>query len=267
TVFRPWDLHNYFMVELPFGRDFVNFWLAGQLALHGPLDLLVDIQAYNDWIADRFAHTTPGDLLLFSYPPSILPFLIPFGALPYVPALILWTAINLALLAWATRQITTDNRPIVAACLSPAAVMMVAYGHFGGVVAALAITAFTRASQRPALAGLCLALISVKPQLAVSIGVLMLLIGQWRAVAWSLPFAAAMIGLSVMLFGVAPWINFFRIMVPYLSWIIGDYIVDHLRIMLSLYGAARLNGLSFGAAQAVQLAFALVVFGATALLV
>lgn len=267
TVFRPWDLHDRFMVELPFGRDFVNFWLAGRLALQGPLDLLVDIQAWNDLIADEFAHTAPSDLFFFSYPPSILPFLVPFGALPYVPAAIAWTIVNLALLAWATRQITTDKRPVVAACLSPAAVMMVAYGHFGGAVAALAITAFTRASQRPALAGLCLALISVKPQLAVSIGVLLLLIGQWRAVAWSLPFAAAMIGLSIVLFGTTPWINFFRIIVPYLSWIIGDYILDHLRIMLSLYGAARLNGLSYGAAQAVQFAFALVVFVATARLV
>jgi alpha-1,2-mannosyltransferase len=262
---RPWNLADHFMVGAPFGRDFVNFWLGGRLALEGRLDLLADLPAYNTLIVERFGHTAD-DFFVFSYPPSLLAFLVPFGALPYVPALVVWTVVNLALLAWATRLIAIDRRAVVAACLSPAAVTMVTYGHFGGALAALAIFALTRGSQRPVLAGICLALISVKPQLAATLGLLMVLIGQWRAVAWSLPGAAAVIGLSIVLFGVTPWANFFNVSVPFHAWMIGDFVADHLRNTLSLYAVARLGGLSFGTAQALQLGFGLSVLVGAAML-
>ena len=163
---RPWNLADHVMVGAPFGRDFVNFWSAGRLALDGRLDLLADLPGYNALIVERFHHTTE-DFFIFSYPPSLLLFLVPFGALPFVPALLLWTALNVALLAWTTRQIAGDRWPVVATCLSPAALIVVTYGHFGGVLAALAVLAVTRAARQPMLAGACLALVSVKPQLAL----------------------------------------------------------------------------------------------------
>jgi alpha-1,2-mannosyltransferase len=265
-VCRPWNLTDHFMVGAPFGRDFVNFWMGGRLALEGRFDLLADLAAYNALIVERFGHSAE-DFFVFSYPPSLLAFLVPFGALPYLPALIVWTAINLALLAWSTSLIAIDRRPVMAACLSPAAMIMVTYGHFSGALAALAIFALTRGSRRPVLAGMCLALISVKPQFAATLGLLMLLIGQWRAVAWSLPGAAAVIGVSILAFGLTPWMNFFNVSVPFHSWLIGDFVLDHLRTMLSIYGAARLGGLSFVAAQVLQVGFGLAIIAGTAMLV
>lgn len=262
---QPWNLFDQFMIGAPLGRDFVNFWLGGRLALDGRLDLLSDLLGYNALIVDRFGHSAE-DFFVFSYPPNILPFLVPFGALPYVPALVVWTALNLALLAWTAWSIGSERRAAVAACLSPATVMMVTYGHFGGLLAALATFAITRAQRKPALAGLCLALISVKPQLAAVLGLLMLLIGHWRAVAWSLPGAAALIGLSALLFGPAPWVKYIEVTVPFHTWLIGNFVPDHLRTMLSLYAAARLEGVSFGAAGALQLGFGLAVIAAAALL-
>src|SRR5215831_2390891 len=87
AICRPWDLADHFMVGAPFGRDFVNYWMGGRLALDGQLDLLTDLRAYNALIVARFGHSAD-DFFVFSYPPSLLPFLMPFGALPYVPALI-----------------------------------------------------------------------------------------------------------------------------------------------------------------------------------
>ena len=265
AICKPWNLTDHFMVGAPVGRDFVNYWMGGRLALEGRLDVLVDLHAYNAAIVERFGHTAD-DFFVFSYPPSLLPFLVPFGALPYQPALIAWTVINLALLVWSVRLISADRRPMIAAALSPAALTMVTYGQFSGAMAALAILAMTRASQRPMLAGLCLALISVKPQLAAVIGLLMLLIGQWRAVAWSVPGAAAIAGLSALLFGLSPWRDFFAVTVPFHVWLIEDFILDHLRTMLSLYAAARLAGLSFVAAQAIQMSFGLAVVAGAVLL-
>jgi alpha-1,2-mannosyltransferase len=262
---RPWDLTDHFMVGAPFGRDFVNYWMGGRLALDGRLDLLVDLRAYNALIVERFGHSAE-DFFVFSYPPSLLPFLVPFGALPYVPALIVWTAANLALLAWSVRLLDPDRRPMVAACLAPATLTMVVYGQFSGAVAALAIAAITRGARRPVLAGLCLALISVKPQLAAVVGLLMLLIGQWRAVACALPGAAAVAGLPALLFGLAPWESFFHVTVPFHAWLFQDFVPDHLRSVLSIYAAARLEGMSFIAAQAVQTGVGLATVAAAVLL-
>jgi alpha-1,2-mannosyltransferase len=265
AICKPWNLTDHFMIGAPFGRDFVNYWMGGRLALDGHLDVLADMRAYNALIVARFGHMAE-DFFVFSYPPSLLPFLLPFGGLPYVPALTLWTAVNLALLAWSVHLVGPGRRPMVAACLSPAALTMVVYGQFSGAVAALAIAAITRGARRPVVAGLCLALISVKPQLAAVVGLVMLLIGQWRAVAWSVPGAAAVAGLPVLLFGPAPWENFFHVTVPFHVWLVQDFILDHLRTMLSLYAAGRLEGLSFAAAQAVQFTFALVTVAAAVLL-
>jgi alpha-1,2-mannosyltransferase len=266
VVCKPWNLTDHFMIGAPLGRDFVNFWLGGRLALEGRLDVLVDLPAYNGLVAEWFGHRTD-DFSIFSYPPHILPFLVPFGALPFQPALIVWTAINVALLAWSARLITTDRWPVMATCLSPAAMVMVTFGHFSGALAALAIFAVTRASRRPVLAGICLALISVKPQFAATLGLLMLLIGQWRAVAWSVAGAAAMIGFSILVFGLSPWTNFFNVTIPFHTWLISDFVLDHLRNTLSVYAAARLSGLSFVAAQALQLGFSLAVVAGTVMLV
>jgi alpha-1,2-mannosyltransferase len=265
AICEPWNLTDHFMVGAPFGRDFVNYWMGGRLALDGQLDLLTDLRAYNAVIVERFGHSAD-DFFVFSYPPSLLPFLVPFGALPYLPALILWTAINLGLLAWSARLIGANRRALVATALAPATLTMVVYGQFSGAMAALAILAITRAARRPALAGLCLALISVKPQLAAVIGLIMLLIGQWRAVAWSVPGAAAIAGLSALMFGLTPWKSFIDITLPFQVWLIQDFILDHLRTMLSLYGAARLGGLSFAAAQIVQFVFGLAVIAGAVLL-
>jgi alpha-1,2-mannosyltransferase len=266
VVCRPWNLTDHIMIGAPFGRDYVNFWMGGRLALEGRLDLLVDLRAYNALIADKFSHWND-DFFIFSYPPTLLPFLVPFGAMPYVPSLLVWTAVNFALLAWSARLIERDRWPAIAACLSPAAVMMVTYGHFSGVLAALATVAVTRGRARPLLAGMCLALISVKPQFAALLGIVMVLAGQWRAVAWSVPGAAGLIGLSILLFGIAPWRGFFEVTVPFHSWLIREYVVDHLRNTLSLYAAARLEGLSFAAAQTLQAGFSLAVVAGSGLLV
>jgi len=262
---KPWNLTDHFMVGAPFGRDFVNYWMGGRLALEGRLEVLADLRAYNALIATQFGHTAE-DFFVFSYPPNLLPFLVPFGALPYLPAVTAWTAINLALLAWSVRLIDPDRRALVAACLSPAALTMVAYGHFGGALAALAVLALTRGARQPVLAGLCLALMTVKPQLAAAVGLLMLLIGQWRAIAWSVAGTVGLAGLSVLLFGLTPWRDFLHVTVPFQVWLIQDFILDHLRNTLSLYAAARLAGLSFMAAQIVQTGFGLAAIAGAVLL-
>ncbi len=266
-VYCPWNLHTAFMIGAPFGRDFANFWAGGRLALAGQLDLFTDLAGYNAFVSAALEHTNAH--LVFSYPPHILPFLAPFGALPFLPALLVWTASNVILLARSVRLLAPNEsvRLDIAACLSPAAITMIAYGHFGGALAFLGIYVLTRADRDPRLAGACLALMSVKPQLAVSLGIFLLLIGRWRAVLWSLPATAALVGLSLALFGLRPWLNFVEWTIPYQAGLMSDYVRDQLMTMASVYAAARLAGLAAWSGFALQYSFALLVLVGSAVLV
>ena len=264
AIYKPWNLTDHFMVGAPFGRDFVNYWMGGRLALEGRLDLLADLRAYNALIVDQFGHSAD-DFFVFSYPPSLLPFLIPFGALPYGWALAIWTAINLALLAWSVRLIGANGRPLIAACLSPAALMMVVYGQFGGVLRRSPL----RRSRAVATAWSCRCVPCAHHCQAAARRrrrLLMLLIGQWRAVVWAIPGAAAVTALPVLLFGLGPWVSFVQVTVPFHVWLFQSFVVDHLRTLLSVYAAARLGGMSYIAAQTVQMIFGVAVVAAAVLL-
>jgi hypothetical protein len=264
-VCHPWDLRNAFMIGAPVGRDFANFWLAGRLALEGRLDLLVDLPGYNALLFHVFDHFAT-DWLAFSYPPTALLFLAPFGALPHLPAVLLWTAANLALMAGAIRLLSADRALPWIVCISPGAFMMVAFGHFGGALGFLATYALTGADRRPALAGICLALLGVKPQFAASLAVLLLLTGGWRVVAYAVPASAALVAASVVAFGIQPWLNFFEWTIPFQNRVMAN-IPDKAFWMMSVYTTARMAGLPQWAAWALQVPYsAAVMAGAVFLL-
>jgi alpha-1,2-mannosyltransferase len=265
VVGRPWDLENGFMIGAHVGRDFANFWLAGRLAIEGRLDLLVDLPAYNDLFSHTFNHT-PEESFVYSYPPLNLLLVVPFSALPFVPAVYLWSAANLICIERSTRLLSKDWKLAAAACLSPAVLTMLAFGHFGGLLALLATFALTRAHRQPIFAGLCLALMSVKPQFALTWGLLLTFAGQWRAVLWSVPPALGLVALSMLAFGIKPWVNFFEWTVPFHAQLISSYLPEGLRNMISVYAGARMAGLPGWLAQLVQYAFSLVVMVKAALL-
>lgn len=261
VVCRPWDLHDALMIGAPIGRDFANFWIGGVLAIKGKLDLLVDFDGYNELLFQTFHHNPRG--LVFSYPPHILLFLVPFGALWHPLSVVVWSAGNLWLAARAVRLLSDERGLPWIAVLSPAALIMVAMGHFGGALAYLAIFILTRAGARPVLAGCCLALLTVKPQFAASMGLFLLLVGQWRVLVSGAVATASLVGLSVLAFGVQPWIGFFEWTLPFHAQLLANFQVGAFRTAMSIYTTARMEGLGDGAAKVLQLGFALPVLAAT----
>jgi alpha-1,2-mannosyltransferase len=246
VVCRPWDLVDGFMIGAPIGRDFANMWLGGRLALDGQLNLLIELPAYKELFSRVFAHN-PEDTFVFSYPPHSLLLLAPFAALPFTVAVLLWTAVNLACIAWAARLLayqTTvqESGPPLAllACLSPAALTMAAFGHFGGMLGLLAVYFFIRADSRPILAGACLALTSIKPQFAVMFGILLIITGRWRVVLWSMPATLILVALSVLALGIQPWVNFVTWTVPFHGQLVSGTRLAALGMVISPYAGLLL---------------------------
>lgn len=250
---RPWDVHGW-MIGAPLGRDFVNFWMGPRLVLAGQGAVLGDLPAYGAAITAAFG-LTQAHGLLFSYPPHAMLLFAPFALMPFVPGVVLWTALNLAALALATRILLRGAPllgPALAVCLSPPAVAMMMYGHFDGFLALAAIVALTEAERRPVLSGLGLAVLSTKPQFACAIGSMLLFGGHWRCLVAGAAATLALVALSVAVFGLDVWRIFVTVLMPVHSAFVTAFDARMIRTSVSAYFAARYSGLPGPVAWAIQ---------------
>lgn len=249
---RPWIFHGW-MMGAPLGRDFVNFWIAPRLVLAGQGSVLADLPAYAETVMTAFGLSRDPHLL-FSYPPHALLFLVPFAGLPFLPAVLIWTGLNLAALAWATRLTdrAADGTRLVLVCLSPPAVAMMMYGHFGGLLA-LGTTAMLRESdRRPWLAALCFACLTVKPQFAAALGLILLCAGRWRCLIASGVATAVLVGISVAAFGLELWDRFVLVTMPIQSAFVSAFQARAIETSITPYFIARFWGLPAAAAWTIQ---------------
>ena len=180
---------------------------------------------------------------VFPYPPSARLLMLPFGAMPYGAAAAIWSALNLFCIYRAAELIQPRRDLALFAALSPAALVALASGYAGGFLALMAAIVVVQGRERPGRAGLCLALITVQPQLALLLGLMLSLLGYRRAVLIAIPWTLALLAASVITFGVDPWTEFLRAGATQPA------------AALSLDAGARMVGLPGWAAQTLQWSF------------
>lgn len=185
------------------GRDFLNLWAGGRLAIAGRLDALYDLGRYHDFLQASFG---PLALHIYSYPPTSLLLDLPFGALPYPLAYALWTIGGAALFGWAARaHLREAGLPAWLALATPAATINLWAGHFGFLMGALWLLAFRDLDGRPKRAGLTTALMAVKPHMALLIPLLLLRRGRWTTILVAGAGVAAIAVASLLAFGPGLW--------------------------------------------------------------
>ncbi|HXW85675.1 MAG TPA: glycosyltransferase family 87 protein, partial [Candidatus Binataceae bacterium] len=149
----------------PLGADFVAMWTAGRLALHG-----VPVAAYDQarlLIAQRAALADPKlALCAFFYPPIYLLTALPFAALPYLGALLVWTALGLGVYLVVIRRVVPRPETLLLALAFPGALVNLTNGQNGFFTAALLGAGLLSLAERPFTAGLLFGLLATKPQLA-----------------------------------------------------------------------------------------------------
>ncbi len=189
-----------------FGLDFVNFWSAGRLVLDGLVAQGYDPAAYKALLKSWFA---PASIFTnLSYPPSLLPWLTPFAALPFLGAYALWAALGVAAFVAAAlgRYPAREDVPLIAVLIaSPVVISNLVFGQIALIMTLLFVGAMRVLPTRPVLAGVLIGLITMKPQLGVLIPVFLLALGSWRAIFAATATALALFAFSAALFGFAPW--------------------------------------------------------------
>jgi hypothetical protein len=189
----------------------------------------------------------------FPYPPHARLLMLPFGAMPYGAAAAIWSALNLFCIYRAAELIHPRRDLALFAALSPAALTVLAFGYAGGFLALLSAVVIVQGAERPVRGGLCLALMTVQPQLAFLFGMMLLVLGYRRAVVMAVPWTLALLAASVITFGHEPWIAFLQSGAPQAA------------APLSLEAAAGMAGLPGWAGQVLQWSFGFAVLAGAAL--
>jgi hypothetical protein len=160
------------------GRDFLNTWFFGKAAFLPNPGRFYDPYIYMRWLDDA----VPQNIFhhVWSYPPSFLFMAAPFGLLPYPFALAAWTAAGGLTLCVVVRGRVLQTLAILC---SPAALFCLISGQISFFMTAIIIAALRCLDRRPLIAGLLIALCTIKPQMGFLLPVLLIASRRWRVLA------------------------------------------------------------------------------------
>ncbi len=249
-------------LESPTTTDFVSFYAAGKLALAGTPALAYDQAAH---AAAEIAATAPGvGYNFFFYPPVFLLLCAPLAMFPYVAAFVLFQALTFPLWLLVMHRLLRPRGwswclPVLA---FPAVFWTLGFGQNSFLTAALLGGMTLLLDERPVAAGVSLGLMCYKPHLALLAPVALAAGGHWRTFVAAAATVAAVVGLSVALFGLDTWraylIAFAGSSAVYETGRVG------MAGFVTPYGAARLLGAGADAARLLQAAVSLLVAGIVA---
>jgi hypothetical protein len=229
----------------PLGSDFLSFWAAGKLVLAGAAAKAYDPAAHS---AIQFAlgrdHWFP-----FINPPPMLAVVAPLGLTTYPVALPLFVIATFAGWLWAVWKLLPGAVWVAAA--SPVAALAAWHAQSGFLTSALLIAGLAALPRRPFVAGLFFGALIVKPHIALLVPMALLAARQWRAIAGAMVSSLGLIAGTLLLFGPASYVAFFRsagLSADLVQNGIGDVFVR----MATPYAMLRVLGLSGLAAGAVQ---------------
>ena len=238
-------------------QDYIVMWVSGRTALAGQASLLATTASFNAQIA---ALIQPGlDMNNWVYPPTMLLLSMPLALLPPLPSMALWTLLTLGVL-WLALRLT--GLPLFARAMvlcSPAVLENMLGGQNGALMTACAIGGITQARRRPWLAGLCLSVAVLKPQMAVVAPVCVLAAWHWRAILWAGLFALVWVVTATLCFGASVWPDYVTSIVPIARNLLLEFDglpfgTLHLQdMMVTPFAAFRAAGCSPGLSQSLQL--------------
>jgi len=181
-----------------FHNDFTFYFAAARLGLDHGWAHLYDLKLQQAELDAIHSNITVAQLARFVSPPPLAWIVIPFTLLPYQAAYWAWSALLVAamVLAW---WIAAPGRDRVRLVFLAAAIgwLPVVYGLQLGqpallVAAGVAVSCALLWRRQDWAAGAVLAVLVLKPQLALLVPVALLVAGRWRA------FAAAAIAIGIV---------------------------------------------------------------------
>lgn len=242
----------------PYQMDFISYWAAGKLGLQGQAPLAYDFAAHH--AVELQATMVAG--LPFGYPPAFLLLTMPFGALPYPTAAVLWVILTWA--AYAAAMRFWLPKAFWPAMAMPPLLLNAITGQAGFLIAALFIAGMAVLPKRPLLGGVLLGLIVLKPQLGIVIPFALAAGREWRAFAGAALSSAGLLLLGLLVFGWQSYQAWLGNAGLYSS-VVAEGLAGWQR-MASVYAALRFDGLGAALAWIAQALAAVAAIAAACLI-
>lgn len=185
--------------QQPLFGDFLALWTGGKLAITGQTAALYQeaaSRALQHDLIPGFTRVAP-----FYSPPVFLLALAPLAMLPYPSAAIVFLAISAGVYGLAARLLLPDWRSMIFAATLPVALLHLVNLQTGLLVTGLFGLAFYLLDKRPLAAGGMIALLAIKPHLALAWPLMLAVRGQWRSFFAALLGLVALVLLAGVLFG------------------------------------------------------------------
>jgi hypothetical protein len=235
------------------GRDFANIFTGGRLVWEHRVSTLYDLLAYQSYQRALFDGVVSGHN--YSYSPVSFLYVWLFGLVPYVASYLLWNVLTGTAFVYAARPYLRDaGLPVWLALLLPASLVNVWAGHYGFIVGALWLGAWHLLDSRPRLAGLLIGLMIVKPHLAILMPLVLIRRRAWEAFAVAALTVAGAVMLSVLLFGVEPWIDYLTKTVVLQSSLVDDVEQFFVKMMPTIAPSLFMTGLPAQIVWPIQIA-------------
>ena len=189
--------------------DFVNVWAAGHLVLDGHPALAYDWDIQKQVEIAVLGQDFPGRFA-WHYPPPFLFVATLLARFPYPIAFLGWMAISLSPYLAVMRAIVGRHFGLMLAIALPMVFANMMTGQNGFLTAALIGGTLYLMPVRPILAGVCLGLLSYKPQYGLLFPLVLIAAGQWKVFSSAGVTAILLVFVSWLAFGAESWQAFFH---------------------------------------------------------
>jgi arabinofuranan 3-O-arabinosyltransferase len=189
--------------------DFVNVWAAGRLVLDGHPALAYDWDIQKEVEVALLGQSFIGHFA-WHYPPPFLLVAALLAQFPYPVAFIGWVSVSLVPYLAVMRAIVGRSFGLLLALAVPMLLNNVLVGQNGFLTAALIGGTLYLMPARPVLSGICLGLLSYKPQYGLLFPLVLIAASQWTVFVTAGIVAATMAVVSWLAFGTESWQAFFH---------------------------------------------------------
>ncbi|MDD1778318.1 MAG: DUF2029 domain-containing protein [Candidatus Helarchaeota archaeon] len=196
------------LYDQPIGGDFTTYWASSHMILSGHILDIYDKEKLHQ--VHKGVTGQDKFFAIMSYPPTYFLLIGPLAFLPYLPSLALWIGSTLLLFLFVLRRIAPHPLTIWASLAFPGIFGNFVNGNNGFLSGIFLGTGLLLMKLFPFIGGLFLGLLIYKPHLAVLIPFALIAGRCWRALLGMMTSGIAFIMMSIMIFGIKPWLSFFK---------------------------------------------------------
>ena len=189
--------------------DFVNVWSAGRLVLDDHPAWAYDWDIQKQVQIAVLGQSYEGNFA-WHYPPPFLFAASLLAHFPYAVAFVGWAAISFVPYLAMMRAIVGRPFGWLLAAAFPVVLTNTLVGQNGFLTASLIGATLYLLPMRPVLSGICLGLLSYKPQYGLLFPLVLIAASQWTVFVTAAIVAVAMAALSWLAFGTESWQAFFH---------------------------------------------------------